>query len=98
MAFGLTLHILSFWLRQKTVVIISTKSISLPDLPKVPKTPVRDLKSTSTALIPIGSTISTGSTVGINYNNHVRNIAIFPKHIVSQLVGHLLGDGALVMT
>jgi LAGLIDADG DNA endonuclease family len=34
----------------------------------------------------------------MRFNNYVRDLTVFPKHIVSQLVGHLLGDGALVMS
>ena len=57
--------------------------------------PVKQLSSKCTALVPLGLT---GSTVGINYNRHVRSLTAFPSAIISQLVGHLLGDGALVMS
>lgn len=67
-------------------------------LPVVPKTPVSKLYSPCTVLVPVGTLWSTGSTVGINYNDLTRKIAPFPKPIVSQLVGHLLGDGALSMS
>ena len=55
--------------------------------------PMKKLNSTTTALVPQGIV---GSTVLMQFNNYARNLTIFPKRIVSQLIGHLLGDGALV--
>ncbi len=57
--------------------------------------PCKLLKSNSTAIVLHGSV---GSTVGIRYNVLARNSTSFPTPIVSQIVGHLLGDGALVMS
>jgi len=57
--------------------------------------PVKQLSSKCTALVPFGQT---SSTVSINYNRRVRDLTAFPSWVISQLVGHLLGDGALVRT
>jgi hypothetical protein len=57
--------------------------------------PLKRLSSNCTALVPYGQK---GSTVGIGYNMAVRSLTVFPLAIVSQLVGHLLGDGALIMS
>jgi hypothetical protein len=57
--------------------------------------PIKKLKSSSKALVPHGIV---GSTIFIRYNDYARNSTTFPKNVVSQLVGHLLGDGALVMS
>lgn len=57
--------------------------------------PIKKLNSSSKALVPHGIV---GSTIFIRYNDYARNSTTFPKHVVSQLVGHLLGDGALVMS
>lgn len=73
-------------------------TVYVPTIPKVPKTPVKRLSSSCTALVPVGSPYGTGSTIGINYNDRVRAISPFPTRIVSQLVGHLLGDGALTLS
>jgi len=67
-------------------------------IPKVRKTPVKNLSSTCTSLVVIGSSYATGSTIGINYNDRVRSIAPFPSALVSQLIGHMLGDGSLSMS
>ena len=52
---------------------------------------MKTLYSSSTDIVPYGKI---GPTIFIRFNNYVRNITVFPKHIISQLVGHLLGDGA----
>jgi hypothetical protein len=57
--------------------------------------PARRPRGSSTALVPYGIV---GPTIFMRFNNYARNLTIFPKHIVNQLVGHLLGDGALVMS
>lgn len=57
--------------------------------------PVSKLHSSCTALVPHGRV---GSTLFIRFNNYARNSVVFPKHIVSQLIGHLLGDGSLAIT
>jgi heme/copper-type cytochrome/quinol oxidase subunit 2 len=64
-------------------------------LPVLRKVPVKYLKSSCTSLVLKDAPNTLGSTTGINLNTHVRNITTFSKPIVSQLVGHLLGDGAL---
>ena len=68
------------------------------NLPILNKIPVKSLYSPCTDLVVYGSMGSIGSTTGINLNNFVRNITPFPQAIVSQLVGHMLGDGALTMS
>jgi len=67
-------------------------------LPILNKIPVKSLYSPCTDLVVYGSMGSIGSTTGINLNNYVRNITSFPQAIISQLVGHMLGDGALTMS
>jgi len=57
--------------------------------------PMYKLHSSCTALVPQGRV---GSTLFIPFTNYVRNSVVFPKHIVSQLIGHLLGDGSLVFS
>jgi hypothetical protein len=56
---------------------------------------MKKLNSSCTDLVVYGKV---GPTTFIRFNNYVRNLTIFPKHIISQLIGHLLGDGALVMS
>lgn len=53
-------------------------------IPKVSKTPVKNLSSSCTDLVVIASPYATGSTIGINYNDRVRTIAPFPSLNVSQ--------------
>jgi hypothetical protein len=72
--------------------------VTVPALPVLKKVPVKSLRSTCTDLVIKDSPYSLGSTTGININTLVRNMTSFPQQIVSQLVGHLLGDGALVMS
>jgi len=80
------------------VAVGTASKNSSVDIPKIPKTPVKNLRSSSTDLVIVGSSYSTGSTIGINYNDRVRAIAPFPSRVVSQFVGHLLGDGSLTMS
>lgn len=54
--------------------------------------PIKNLKSSCTALVPYGTV---GSTTLIGLNNYVRNATPFPNKVISQLVGHLLGDGSI---
>jgi hypothetical protein len=56
--------------------------------------PIKLLSSKSTALVPYGIAYR-GSTIGISYNKKVRGLIFFPKSVISQLVGHMLGDGSL---
>lgn len=57
--------------------------------------PIKNLHSDCTALVPYGVV---GSTLGISFNKYVRNLIHFPKDIVCQFVGHLLGDASLVFS
>jgi len=59
------------------------------------KVSLKTLKSSCTALVPYGAPYTMWSTVGISFNRLCRQFTCFPKRIRSQLVGHLLGDGAL---
>ena len=68
------------------------------NIPKVPKTPIKNLSSSCTALVVVGSSYATGSTIGINFNDRVRTITPVPSPIVSQIIGHMLGDGSLSMS
>lgn len=53
---------------------------------------IKNLKSNSTDLVPYGIV---GSSTLIRLNNYVRNATPFPSQVISQLVGHLLGDGSI---
>lgn len=55
---------------------------------------VKQLKSSSTSIVAIGTL---GSTLNIRYSRYCYNSTFFPTKIVSQIIGHLLGDGSLVM-
>jgi LAGLIDADG DNA endonuclease family/Cytochrome C oxidase subunit II, transmembrane domain len=67
--------------------------VSLPVLKKIP---VKSFKSDCISLVVRGAKNTLGSTTGINLNNYVRNITPFSQAIISQFVGHLLGDGSLI--
>lgn len=56
-------------------------------------TPISKIVSHTTDLVPFGRT---GATNSIRLNQLSRNITVFSKALVSQLVGHLLGDGAIM--
>lgn len=53
---------------------------------------VKILNSNTTDLVPYGIV---GSSTLIGLNNYVRNATPFPNKVISQLVGHLLGDGSI---
>lgn len=55
--------------------------------------PISKIRSTSTAVVSYGTV---GASNSIRLNQHSRNITSFNSGIISQLVGHLLGDGALL--
>lgn len=55
-------------------------------------TPISKITSQSTAVVLYGDK---GATNNIRFNKHSRDITQFSKNIISQLVGHLLGDGSL---
>jgi len=55
-------------------------------------TPISKILSRSTEVVPFGVT---GSSNNIRLNKHSRDITVFNNMIISQLVGHLLGDGSL---
>lgn len=54
--------------------------------------PVGKLSSNCTALVPFGKV---GLTLNISFTKDIRNIIYFPQPVISQLIGHLLGDGNL---
>lgn len=56
-------------------------------------TPISKIASGSTAVVPYGVT---GASNNIRLNKHSRDITQFSSTIISQLVGHLLGDGSLM--
>lgn len=56
--------------------------------------PVKQLKSTTTTLVVYGNV---GATANIRLNRICAALTIFPGKIMSQLVGHLLGDGSLII-
>lgn len=43
-------------------------------------------------MVPFGEV---GLTLNMSFTNYVRNLIHFPKNVVSQLIGHVLGDGHL---
>lgn len=53
---------------------------------------ISKIVSRSTAVVPFGVT---GASNNIRLNKHSRDITIFNNEIISQLVGHLLGDGSI---
>ena len=55
-------------------------------------TPISKIVSRSTDVMPFGVT---GASNNIRLNKHSRDITIFYNEIISQLVGHLLGDGSI---
>ena len=58
-------------------------------------TPISKIVSRSTEVVPFGVT---GASNNIRLNKHSRDITVFNKEIISQLVGHLLGDGSIHYT
>lgn len=59
--------------------------------------PISSFKNNNTAIV-LYSYHNIGSTLNMSFNKIVRNITYFPKHIISQLVGHLLGDGSIAIS
>jgi heme/copper-type cytochrome/quinol oxidase subunit 2 len=55
-------------------------------------TPISKIVSPTTDVIPFGVT---GASNNIRLNKHSRDITIFYNEIISQLVGHLLGEGSI---
>ena len=55
-------------------------------------TPISKIVSRSTEVVPFGVT---GASINIRLNKHSRDITVFNNEIISQLVGHLLGDGSI---
>lgn len=55
-------------------------------------TPISKIVSRSTEVVPFGVT---GASNNIRLNKHSRDITVFNNEIISQLVGHLLGDGSI---
>lgn len=60
-------------------------------------TRIKDIKSDSKSLVPYGSN-RMGLTLNIRLTKKLRTMTYFPKRVISQIVGHLLGDGSLTMT
>jgi heme/copper-type cytochrome/quinol oxidase subunit 2 len=62
-------------------------------LKKAKATPISRIpRSTNTALVTQGTT---GSTVGLGSSVYMRNSTFLSLALISQLIGHLLGDGTL---
>lgn len=61
-------------------------------MPVTKLTPVKKLNSNNTSLVHYGKI---GNTTLIGLNKNIRDNTLFPVHVISQLVGHLLGDGSL---
>ena len=59
--------------------------------------PVKNLKSDCKALVPSDSS-NFGLTLNIRLTNKLRKMTIMSKHVISQIVGHLLGDGSLTIS
>jgi hypothetical protein len=57
--------------------------------------PVSKIVSRSTEIVPFGVT---GASNNIRLNKHSRDITVFNNELLSQLVGHLLGDGSIHYT
>jgi hypothetical protein len=55
-------------------------------------TPLSKIVSRSTSVVLFGVT---GASNNIRLNKHSRDITVFKLEIISQLVGHLLGDGSI---
>jgi hypothetical protein len=51
--------------------------------------------SSTHSLLPYGES---SSTLNLKLNKDNRTNSLFPSKIISQLVGHLLGDGSLVIS
>jgi hypothetical protein len=60
-------------------------------------TPVSKIATRSTEIVPFGVTGSPAVN-NIRLNKHSRDITVFNNELISQLVGHLLGDGSIHYT
>lgn len=78
----------------KLLYLMDCPTISLAVL-QLYMVPVKQLKSSCTSLVIYGNV---GATTNIRFNRMCANLTVFPARIMSQLVGHLLGDGSLIMT
>ena len=58
-------------------------------------TPISKIVSRSTEVVPFGVK---GASYNIRLNKHSRDITVFNNEIISQIVGHLLGDGSMHYT
>ena len=58
-------------------------------------TPISKIVSRSTEVVPFGVKAATNN---IRLNKHSRDITVLNNEIISQLVGHLLGDGSIHYT
>lgn len=67
----------------------------LPEMLIASGVPMKALKSNSTDIVPFGVV---KIFLNISYTVLVRNLVHFPVSIVSQIIGHLLGDGSLELT
>jgi hypothetical protein len=66
-----------------------------PDQALTASIPVSKIVSRSTEIVPFGVT---GASNNIRLNKHSRDITVFNNELLSQLVGHLLGDGSIHYT
>ena len=57
--------------------------------------PISKIVSRSTEVVPFGVKAATNN---IRLNKHSRDITVLNNEIISQLVGHLLGDGSIHYT
>ena len=79
----------SFKLLYLMDVINTTKFVNITMMAGVP---MRALYSNCTAIVPYGNV---GMTLNMSFTRQVRELVHFPVAIISQIVGHLLGDGHL---
>ena len=67
-------------------------SDTLGSLTALATIPVSKIVSRSAEIVPFGVT---GASNNIRLNKHSRDITVFNNELLSQLVGHLLGDGSI---
>jgi heme/copper-type cytochrome/quinol oxidase subunit 2 len=67
-------------------------SETLGSLTALATIPVSKIVSRSAEIVPLGVT---GASNNIRLNKHSRDITVFNNELLSQLVGHLLGDGSI---
>ena len=77
------------------LAITATLSYAAKPRERKSSTPISKITSKSTEVVPFGVT---GASNNIRLNKHSRDITVFNYEIISQLVGHLLGDGSLLYT